>query len=244
MLFEEEEAQKLKQALMAEAKDIAAKQYSHLRGGYTKWGFTRHQGQQEGEVEVLDNSVSLYLSVKVGEVLQVFPVNSLRQRIGLKRNFDVFEAALRLWDFLNPFHIKGICKATWVQFNEFLYIRVTCLTDTELAVQLALQDTSTDFYPGTALVFMDFYHSLFEYVDNACKSRLVSEYVRLIKRIFKEFSSSRRLDNISLHAKHHLQGVTQPSFGFWMLPFLKELKRPKNGTKAPEVDALSFVRST
>lgn len=244
MLYEEDEALKLKQVLMTEAQNIAAKRYSMLRGGHLKWGFTRHEADQASAVEVLGDSVSLFLSVKAGKYLETFPVSSLRHRVTLKRNFDVFIAALNLWDMLNPFHIKGISKGTWQRVNEFLYKDVVNFPDIKQAKQYAHQDTGVDFQNKSALLFVDFYDSLFEFIDNYCKSKLASEFVRLIKRIYNDISCSRCLDSVSLHTKHHLNGVVQPSYAAWMLPFLKDFKKPKSSLKQqPDSDGLSFVRS-
>jgi hypothetical protein len=244
MLYDDEdEAVKLKQVLMAEAQTIAAKHYSAMREGYVKWGFSRHEGTQQDDIEVLGDSVSFYLSVQIGTHLGTFPVNSLRHRISLKRSFDLFAAALSLWELLNPFHIKGLSKVTWLKLNEFLYKQIANYPDVKQAQSMAHQDTVADFQHSPGLIFIDYYDSLFEFIDSSCKSKLTSEYVRLIKRIYSEFSSSRCLDHVSLHTKHQLEGILKPSYAPWMLPYMKELKKLKTAVKADR-DELSFVRKT
>jgi hypothetical protein len=145
---------------------------------------------------------------------------------------------MSLWELLNPFHIKGITQLTWLRFNEFLYKQFVSFPDAKQAVVMARRDSTVDFQGRSGLLFTDFYDSLFEFLDSSTKSQLVTEYVRVIRRICTVFSASRCLDNMSLHTKHHLQGIVQSSFAPWMLFYLKQLKKPKVILKAGKEDPM------
>mmetsp|Transcript_19179 Transcript_19179/g.35029 ORF Transcript_19179/g.35029 Transcript_19179/m.35029 type:complete len:405 (-) Transcript_19179:62-1276(-) len=239
--MEDDNLMKLKQILAQEAVNSSRANYSSFRSNRSKWGILRLEPTQTKELELINAASDLYISVQTRQYIDSYPISSVRARVSIKRNFDYFASVYFLWLILNPFHLKGISYKVWLKFNEFLYREITNFPDSQLAESIAQQDTKADFADTTALYFCDFYDSFFEYLDCNCKSKLVSEYARLVKRIKVGLARSTCFDSVSLHSKKHLKDSLQASFASWMLAYIKEIKKPAN---MPAKNEVTFVKST
>lgn len=234
-------ASKLRDFLMVEASKLSKKNYTELRNCRHKWGVVRLGAEQVQSLKLDDCEAANFLSVNLGKHVDTYPVKSLKARMELKRNFDFFASIYLLWLEINPFHLKGISSIVWVKVNEFLYTHISGIDETSLAKSMAVADTDEDFLSNSALCFSGFYDSLFNYVDCNCRSKLASEYVRLVKRIKSEFVQSRCLEHVSLYSKKHIPAVPQATYAPWMLAYLKEIKRPVN-PPPPLAEQLSSPR--
>lgn len=232
MWMEDDSFTDLRNSLANEAVYISKLNYSVLRSNPSKWQTLPPEPNRSLRSPNLTRKRSdRQLTDPTERQPSSNSTSSLKTRLDLKRNLDFFTSAYLLWLTLNPFHLKGISSSLWLKFNEFLYSVFIPYPDPKIALSFAAQDTKADLHDDTALYFADFYNSLFEFVDCSCKSKLASEYIRLVNRIKLELLSSRILDSVSLHSKHHLKDTSQGKLPAWMASYVKEVKRPRGSEK-------------
>ena len=105
-------------------------------------------------------------------------------KISIKRSYEVFNAIIGLWLIINPYNLKKLSRSNFHMLNEFFYQHaIIGLPNHDKAALYAQNDTDVDFGKNQGVYFYEFYDSIFEFVDNFTKSKLITEYVRFIKRL-------------------------------------------------------------
>jgi hypothetical protein len=92
------------------------------------------------------------------------------------------------------------------------------------------------------MYFYEFYDSCFEIVDNFTNSRLISEYVRFMKKMTFLVSGSDWIRQTNLHNKSHMVGKLRRTFQPWMLVLLKENQKVVTPTSHKKNISLDFTK--
>ena len=203
---------------------IFGRAYSLLRRGNLKW--IRHLASSTSSEALSPGLIPIQ---RAATVIEFFTLDNLYRRSALKQHPVLFHLFQRIWTLLNPFHIRAVSRRVLRAFTEFLYEKVFGPTpDTVQAQPFALMDVDIDLAKGakSGLCFSDFYDSLFEAVDNLAKSKLITEYALISKRIIAELESANWLQRLELHSKAHIVNSPEHQYSAWMHPLLTA-SRPK-----------------
>ena len=197
---------------------VFARGYSLLRRGNLKWV---HQLVPVAKQQAIHER---FITIQRTETLvEVYSGEDLRRRSALKQHPVLFRLFQKIWSLLNPFHIKLVSRRVLRAFNDFLYEKLFGPTpDSAPAQPFALMDLDIDLVQGTksGLCFTEFYDSLFEVVDNWAKSKLITEYALISRRIIAELESANWLQRLELHSKAHIVSSPSHQYSAWMLPLL------------------------
>jgi hypothetical protein len=153
--------------------------------------------------------------------IEAFQFDTIVKRTYIKRNELVFNAIRSLWQLLNPFHLPGISKQTYIKFYEFTHFSVlNPNAQLEVYSEVQQKDADLDFASCDSQPFTQFYDTVFENIDAYAKSSLISEYCRIIKRVHTAIKSSAWIKSLDLHNKVHSEGA-KPSFPSWAAGHVK-----------------------
>ena len=197
---------------------IFARAYSLLRRGNLKW--IRLLVPVNSSEELEKGFIPIQ---RTHDAIELFTLEDLFHRSGLKQHPVLFHLFQRIWTILNPFHIKLISRRVLRAFNEFLYEKIFGPTPDAVPAQpFALFDVDIDLGKGTksGLSFCGFYDSLFEAVDNWAKSKLITEYALISKRIIAELETANWLQRLELHSKAHIMSLPEHQYSAWMQPLV------------------------
>lgn len=227
-----------------EVADLA-KPYSPLRSGCSKWASIKLQSRLKSglsyEIQELDGeSVGLVNKSEEGVVIG-YRLESLKARLAVKRSHVVFLGVYSVWKLVNPFALKGLSKPLYTDLLTTLYQSVFSVSEDFPELQyLVAHDAAVDYGEMKGLVFAEFYHGLFACVDSFAKSKLASEYVRVINKLAEVVSSTNWLDSKDLHSRIHLTQDLPKPYEQWMRPFLRDLHAP---LVSPPARRLESIRS-
>ena len=143
---------------------------------------------------------------------------------------------------MNPFALKGLSKTLYTDVLLTLYHSVFNVSEDypELAY-LVGHDVELDYGEWTGLVFAEFYHGLFACVDSFTKSKLASEYVRVLNKLAETISSTNWLDSKDLHSRIHLTFPLPKPYEQWMRPLLHDLHAPLVSPTARKLDHIPVL---
>jgi hypothetical protein len=198
---------------------VLSRAYSPLRARHKKWVLysealtcTPGTRSRQGLVKVPRHETTEYYSAQ-----------SLVKRAKVRSYLPYQTALADLWRLLNPFHLRAISQKLWFSFNVFLYTQFATLVQVETALAWATHDTEVDFVNIQGLDFEGFSSSLFEFLDSTTKSKLSSEYTKLLKAILDRTSDQTWFKRSDLHCKLHIRKYSSP-YSRPMLPQLKSLR--------------------
>ena len=196
---------------------IFSRDYSSLRRGNLKWA----RQVFESSIDLSDNPSCVAIPRSSG-FTEVYRLDDLRHRTALKQHPVLFTLFQRVWGLLNPFHIKLVSRRVVRAFNEFLYEKIFGPSpETSQARPYATMDVDVDMKHRPGLSFCDFYDSLFEAVDNWAKSKLITEYALIARRIIQELETAPWLHALELHSKTHIVGSPSHQYAPWMHQLIK-----------------------
>lgn len=198
---------------------VLSRAYSPLRARHKKWVLysealtcTPGSRSRQGLVKVPRHETTEY-----------YLAQSLVKRAKVRRNLPYQTAVVDLWRLLNPFHLRAISQKLWLSFNAFLYTQFATLVQVDTALDWATHDTEVDFVSTQGLDFEGFSSSLFEFLDSNTKSKLSSEYTKLLKAILDRTSDQPWFKRSDLHCKLHIRKSSSP----YSRPMLPQLKSPR-----------------
>lgn len=211
------------EALLLKELEALVRPSSLLRRGCWKWAASRLSSESAGQE--LTGHVLIPLPEEA--CVLAFHLDSLRARLMVKRTQVVFLAIYSIWRLVNPFTLKGISKSVHSSLLLALYSRVFGLNEDypDLPALISI-DIAQDFAQFPALVFCDFYNSLFAAVDSCTRSKLASEYVRALNKLADTLNNSDWMDNKDLHNRLHVKTDLPPGYEGWMKPLLKAIHTP------------------
>lgn len=216
-------------ALEREVVDLA-RAYSPLRPTPMKWSSLQLSSRLKSgllyEIRDLDGQL-LGLIAKSNSVIG-YRIESLQVRLYLKRERVMFLAIYTLWKLLNPFSLKGIAKAIYKEMLRTLFREVLSLEESYGELEEMLEeDILIDYNGHEALVFSEFYHAVFGCIDSVTKSKLLSEYARVINKLAEAVSTSQWIASKDLHSRRHLTETDLPrTHEAWMRLVLQEFRAP------------------
>jgi hypothetical protein len=212
-------------------------EYSPLRSGFSKWRSFKYKSEKipESDINLQEISGEKYflLYFKTRNIIQGILYSSIEKRISIKQSQAYFLSVKRLWDMINPFHLRGISKKVYTRLLVFLYFNYMNLTtDLPQSEELAEEDCDTDFAGEVCLSFVDFYNGLFECVDYFTKSYLVSEYSRFVNTLQEKMKGCFWFNGLDLHNKLHVDNYKQ-QYQPWMLQHLKVTQKRQQSLNSP-----------
>ena len=154
-------------------------------------------------------------------------------RSSIKRSPGFFNSFLEFWNIINPFKLKGISKSLYFAVTDYIY-QEFCKIDDSQRPGLIKQDLEVDFKGRNSLTFCEMFDSMFELVDKLSKTKLVSDYIRIVQSISEKIQSDEILKYFNLSGKMHLTDSPRGSYHKWMLNILHR-KEQKSGKRAKPV---------
>ena len=196
---------------------------TEVRSKFNKWGSVERIGMIEGEkpYEIkLERGIELaYIRSWKANYILGYPLANLSSRLKLKRASVIFGGIHTIWRMINPFSRKGIGRVVYKYLLSTLYLEVIkSLEGLPTAESIVSDFVSLDFGPKSAINFTEFYSRLFTCIDTSTKSKLISEYVRMLSKLAEAVNESQWIQTQNLHL-HVDPGEGKPYEG-WMRPFL------------------------
>ena len=220
-------------ALEREVIDLS-RLHSPLRPNPTKWSSlqlaSRLKSGLSYEIRDLDGQrLGLISNPNTGVVIG-YRIEALQARLNLKRENMMFLAIYSLWKLVNPFTLKGITKVVYKSMLKTLYVSVLNREESDQDLDFMIsKDVETDFDGHEALVFSEFYHAVFGCVDSVTRSRLLSEYARLMNKLAEAVSTAKWIFSADLHSRRHLMEKKElpKSYEGWMREMLQQFRAPR-----------------
>lgn len=183
--------------------------------------------QNEGElvsVQLVKNEAVIHINRPSDHSIDTYYSSSLLVRSSLRHNPALFQAIQRLWQLINPYHLKSISKRVFGHLLD-LATRHILVIDPKISTEYVLKDLELDYEGRKGLVFCEFYDAIFELLDNAAKSRLVTEYVLLVRKLCMRLEEENPFPTLDFHNKLHETESPRRPYRAWMRTTISKLTR-------------------
>jgi len=234
----------LRKEVLEEVRGLC-KDYSPLRRNAGKWRVRREErGLDFGEgdkVVVGRNEALIYINRPSDHSQDVYHSSSLLTRSSLRHNSALFQSLQRLWHLINPYHLKSISKKVFAQLLD-LTARHILVIDPKLSAEFIVKDLELDYGARKGLVFCEFYDAFFELLDNAARSRLVTEYILLVRKLCLRLEEENPFPTLDFHSKLHETDSPRRSYRPWMRAAISQLTRSQ--ANSPHISDLPLVFDT
>jgi hypothetical protein len=219
--------EQLKKEVAEEVKNLC-KDYSPLRRNTGKWRIRREENAQNaGEVvnvQLVKNEALIHINRPSDHSIDTYHSSSLLVRSSLRHNPVLFQSLQRLWHLINPYHLKSISKRVFGQLLD-LATRHILVIDPKVSTEYILKDLELDYERRKGLVFCEFYDAIFELLDNAARSRLVTEYVLLVRKLCLRLEEENPFPTLDFHNKLHETDSPRRPYRAWMRTTISQLTR-------------------
>lgn len=217
----------MRKEVLEEVRSLC-KDYSPLRRNAGKWRVRREENKRnwgEGDlVQVGKNEALIYINRPSDHSQDVYHSSSLLTRSSLRHNSALFQSLQRLWHLINPYHLKSLSKKVFAQLLD-LAARHILVIDPKVSAEYIVKDLELDYEERKGLVFCEFYDAIFELLDNAAKSRLVTEYVLLVRKLCVCLEEENPFPTLDFHSKLHETDSPRRSYRPWMRATISQLTR-------------------
>lgn len=204
--------------LIRELTDLT-RESTDIRWKFNKWGAVERPGSLTSDRAydlVTERGVEYgFIPSWKPDILQGYPLSNVNMRLKIKRAPEVFTGISTIWKLINPFARKGLGKNVYGCVLNTLYVEVLkTVENVPSTTQLLADYVRLDMGEKAALNFSEFYNRLFTCIDTSTKSRLVSEYVRLLSKLAEAVNESRWIQTLNLHT--HIDPGAGKAYEPWM----------------------------
>lgn len=206
-----------------------ARPSTEVRMKFNKWASVEKVGFIEGEkpYEIKPERGIDYAYIRSPKPNYIlgFPLANINSRLKLKRTSVVFSGINTIWRMVNPFARKGVGRAVYKCVLSTFYLTVIkSLEGLPTAETIISEYVAADFGSKSAINYTEFYNRLFVCVDTSTKSKLVSEYVRVLSKLAEAINESTWIQTQKLHL--HNDPGDGKSYEGWMRPYLVQTTIP------------------
>lgn len=169
---------------------------------------------------------------------QIYRSSALQIRASLRHSSLLLQILQRLWHLINPYHLKTLSRKVFSQLLD-LCTRHILVIDPSISSNFISIDLDIDYGGKKGLVFCEFHDSMFELLDNTAKSRLVTEYILLVRKLCQKIEEENPFPTLDFHNKLHETDEPRRMYYPWMRETIA--RRGRSQANSPHFSDLQVV---